>query len=50
MVKQTIKKRIKEGADIIQNELEEEKSKPEKYEMRYKHGGPMRTAKKKKRD
>jgi hypothetical protein len=35
------------GQEKIQDSLEEEKSKPKKYEARYKHGGPMRTIKKK---
>jgi hypothetical protein len=48
MVKQRIKKSVRDSADILQNGLEEGKSKTEKYEARYKHGGPMRTAKKKK--
>jgi len=30
-----------------QDELEEKYTKEEKYEARYKHGGPMRTVKKK---
>jgi hypothetical protein len=34
-------------AEKIQNELEESELKHEKYESRYKHGGPGRTVKKK---
>jgi hypothetical protein len=36
-----------EDQEKIQDELEKEKSKPKKFEARYKHGGPMRTTKKK---
>ena len=43
----------KKGSDMedeesIQDNLEESELQPEKYEARYKHGGPMRTVKKKK--
>ncbi len=34
-------------AEKIQDELEESELPPEKYESRYKHGGPGRTVKKK---
>jgi|GEM_PF-6570441 len=34
-------------AEKIQDALEESDLKPEKYEARYKHGGPGRTVKKK---
>ncbi|MFV2041227.1 MAG: hypothetical protein ACC644_04465 [Candidatus Hydrothermarchaeales archaeon] len=34
-------------AEKVQDELEESELKPDKYEARYKHGGPGRTVKKK---
>ncbi len=46
MVKRADREKVK-YADIIQDELEKEEDKPEKYEARYKHGGPGRTVKKK---
>jgi hypothetical protein len=42
------KKNSKDTPEHIQDELETEKLEPPKYEDRYKHGGPMRTVKKKK--
>jgi hypothetical protein len=41
------KKDLDSKAEKIQEELEEAVLKPEKYESRYKHGGPGRTVKKK---
>jgi hypothetical protein len=35
------------GAEKIQDDLEECEQRPDKYESRYKHGGPGRTVKKK---
>jgi hypothetical protein len=37
-----------ENAEKLQNKIEETAKKSKKYESRYKHGGPMRTVKKKK--
>jgi hypothetical protein len=36
------------SAEILQDEVEKKTLKSGKYEARYKHGGPMRTVKKKK--
>lgn len=41
------KKDLGAKAEKIQDVLEKDEKKPEKYEARYKHGGPGRTIKKK---